>query len=885
MSLAPGQTLTHYELLEPLGAGGMGEVWLARDTKLDRDVAIKVLPEELAGDADRLHRFEREAKTLASLNHPHVAGIHGVDQVGDTCFLALELVPGEDLATRVAKGALPLDEALDVCRQIAEGLEAAHEAGVVHRDLKPANVRITREGVVKLLDFGLAKPMPPVLGEGGTTTAASDSFLMTEDGVVLGTPTYMSPEQARGRAVDRRTDIWAFGCVLYECLTGQRVFAGGSFPDILAAIISEEPDWSKLPPLPPRADELLRRALVKEPRGRLRDIGDARVQLELAIAEGPATMAAAAGAAATTQRARGPRAFVTLLLVVAAFAAGMFLRPEVDDLAGGEATGSPGGVSPAPRRDVAVVLHTFPPGSKARSFAISPDGRHVAWSEDGLWVRSLADLEPRALRTDDVGSYVWSPDGREVAFLDEGELWRQPVDGGRARRVADVAKDESPQMLAWLPDGRLVFGGRGTTWTVPADGGTPEVLIEIDVEGEFAHWHFLLPLAGDRGLLGALHRMSTPFNSVAVFRDGDERVVFTDPGGDFNAVTLASNGHLVYGSRTEGVDGVWSVPFSLERLEATGSPRLEVENAADPSVSADGTLAYVSAGSATRELAWLDRRDGELTAIGQAHEGVNNVRLSPGGRQIAFQTGTWTRAEVWVHDLDRGVATPRIKPEGVNAFLVWLSEDRLALGSPAGIKGTTVHPVSGRGESELLSEHMLVDLSADGDVFVYMSMGPGFEDPEFLLIPEAGTGEAIRYLRSGERYVNFSPDGRWLLYSSKQTGTEQLHLTRFPPSPDEDWIVAVGHQTNAMSTTAWVSDDGSEILYVETDAPDKRPRIKRVSFSTEPEVRLGAPELLLELDVEVRVQDYDGAGRFLVTRPSTTESKHIYIDTGWGTRK
>ena len=226
MPLQNGQNLSHYEVIGPLGRGGMGEVYRARDSKLGREVAIKVLPAELAQDEDRLRRFEREARTLASLNHPHVAGIHGVDQEGDVCFLALELVPGEDLATRLARGALPIDEAIHYGRQIAEGLEAAHEAGVVHRDLKPANVRVTPEGVVKILDFGLAKPIRPKATEEGTTTAESDSFLLTEEGVVLGTPTYMSPEQARGRPVDRRTDLWALGCVLFECLTGRRAFDG-----------------------------------------------------------------------------------------------------------------------------------------------------------------------------------------------------------------------------------------------------------------------------------------------------------------------------------------------------------------------------------------------------------------------------------------------------------------------------------------------------------------------------------------------------------------------------------------------------------------------------------------------------------------------------------
>jgi serine/threonine protein kinase len=282
MPLTAGQTLSFYEILGPLGAGGMGEVYLARDTRLEREVAIKVLPEELAGDEERLRRFDREAKTLASLNHTNVAGIHNIDQEGDTCFLAMELVPGEDLEERLKAGALPLDEALDVCRQIAEGLEAAHEAGVVHRDLKPANVRLTPEGAVKILDFGLAKPIGPKARTSGKTGAQSDSFLVTSEGMILGTPTYMSPEQARGKPVDRRTDIWAFGCVLFECLTGKRAFKGNAFGDLIVAILEHEVDLGALPATtPPRVRELIERCLVKDPRTRLRDIGEARLVLGL----------------------------------------------------------------------------------------------------------------------------------------------------------------------------------------------------------------------------------------------------------------------------------------------------------------------------------------------------------------------------------------------------------------------------------------------------------------------------------------------------------------------------------------------------------------------------------------------------------------------------
>jgi len=367
MPLAAGQSLAFYEILDSLGAGGMGEVYRARDTRLDREVAIKVLSEELADDEERLRRFEREAKTLASLNHPNVAGIHGVDQEDDVCFLALELVPGEDLAARISRGPLPVDEAIDVCRQIAEGLGAAHEAGVVHRDLKPANVRVTPDGVVKILDFGLAKPIRPRATKEGTTTAESDSFLMTEEGLVLGTPTYMSPEQARGKPVDRRTDIWAFGCVLYECLTGARAFRGGSLTDILAAIVKEEPDLSLLPRLPASVRALLLRCLTKDPRVRLRDIGEARVLLQAGDLEGSEPQVVAP---APARRSRG------FLLVAGGLVLGAVLGALGLDRMRGES-----------ERPVEVATHEaeLPP---VRRFALPPvpeeDGKVVPWEEAHL---------------------------------------------------------------------------------------------------------------------------------------------------------------------------------------------------------------------------------------------------------------------------------------------------------------------------------------------------------------------------------------------------------------------------------------------------------------------------------------------------------------------
>ncbi|MFT5050574.1 MAG: serine/threonine protein kinase [Chlamydiales bacterium] len=429
MTLASGQSLSFYEILGPLGAGGMGEVYLARDTRLNREVAIKVLPEELADDEERLRRFDREAKTLASLNHTNIAGIHGIDQVDDICFIAMELVPGEDLEQHLAQGALPIDEAIDVCRQIAEGLEVAHEAGIVHRDLKPANVRITPDGVVKVLDFGLAKPTGPVRGGSGAgsdtfTPVKPDSFLMTEEGMVLGTPTYMSPEQARAKSVDRRTDIWAFGCVLFECLTGKRAFGGDSMTDVLAAIVTEEPDWNALPAdTPAHLRELLARCLAKDPRTRLRDIGEARVRL----AE-PQSLFEGHDPDGVQPQPRVLRQKAWLPWAVAIAAAGLaganfFLK---------------GAEQAAPSRQVRFTIQHPSEGSAiVYNPVVAPDGSYIAYiagegNVERLWVRELDADEPRVLPgTEGARAPFSSPDGRFLGRMRWGT--RHPPRHPRSR--------------------------------------------------------------------------------------------------------------------------------------------------------------------------------------------------------------------------------------------------------------------------------------------------------------------------------------------------------------------------------------------------------------------------------------------------------------------
>lgn len=649
MSLSAGQKLTYYEILGPLGAGGMGEVYLAKDMRLEREVAIKVLPEGFADDEERLRRFEREAKTLALLNHPNVAGIHGVDQVDDVCFLALELVPGEDLAARIARGPLSVDEAVEVCRQIAEGLESAHEAGVVHRDLKPANVRVTPEDIVKVLDFGLAKPvLPEASGGSGTTTAESDSFLMTQEGLVLGTPTYMSPEQARGKPVDRRTDIWAFGCVLFECLTGRRPFDGSTVGDVLAGILEREPDWSLLPRnTPPRLRALMERCLEKDPRRRLRDIGEARLQLEPGAVEGGAQVEEGASSGALRGSLLGAAVGGAMVLVLAWF------------FGDGEKAGL---------GDLHISIPARAEYRRPSEATISPDGRAVLFSaldedgEKGLWLRTFDAFEARSIPgTEDASGAFWSPEGDSIGFFRDGAMGILRL-GEEVPRV--VPATEEGRSGVWSSTGEIVYGGsEGPLYAVPSTGGEPRTVTRLDTAaGEFAHSLPTFLPDGDRFLyLGLMlntqrlsgevreHRLcvgSLSSEESSVLRPFPSRPIYTD------------RGELVYID-----DGrIRAVPFDASSLEFTGEARTLASGVAffkpigkgSLSVARNGSLAF-QAPAYSREIRWLDRRGIDLGRVGGSTSSAFGYRISPDGRRVAVGVTDPNNSlsDVWVWGLTR----------------------------------------------------------------------------------------------------------------------------------------------------------------------------------------------------------------------------------------
>ena len=563
MSLSPGTSLGHYDVTSLLGEGGMGQVWQATDTQLNREVALKILPDAFADDPDRLARFKREAQILASLNHPNIAAIHGIEESEGTRALVLELVEGPTLADRISQGPIPLDEALPIAKQIAEALEAAHEAGVIHRDLKPANIKVREDGTVKVLDFGLAKALDPAPAEdpsqAPTLTAAA-----TQMGVIMGTAAYMSPEQASGQPVDKRADIWAFGVVLFEMLTGQRLFEGDTVSHVLAAVLRAELAWDALPSdTPSGVRRLLRRCLEKNRHRRLRDIGEARVELEEAVSSEPtesAPIVAGARPGAWRRTAAVALGCAAVAAVLTGLAAWYLLRPEPSRIFRFSLSGD------AP----------FISGSSSKfDVAISPDGRYIAYltgriGQGGarLHVRALDRLGPGTVVAEgELGSPFFSPDSQQVGFYDRSSgavLKRVSVDGGSVSTICRLPGASGGNQGAgfvgasWDAAGTIVFASDRSLWQVPAVGGEPKQLTAADD----AVWPELLP--GSQVVLFTKLAQPVEDSTIVALTLATSKLRVVVEGG--TSARYLSSGHLVYGAQ----GGLWAVPFDAQRLEVTG---------------------------------------------------------------------------------------------------------------------------------------------------------------------------------------------------------------------------------------------------------------------------------------------------------------------------
>ncbi len=768
-----GKTLSHFKITAKLGEGGMGEVWLAEDTKLGREVAIKVLPETVAADPERLARFEREAKVLASLNHQNIAGIHQVEVTSGKHFLVMELAGGETLQERMQRGALPVEEALPIALQIATAMEVAHAMGIIHRDLKPANIKIAVDGQVKVLDFGLAKAMDAnaasTSGEGAGPSPISMSptltAQMTQAGVLLGTAAYMSPEQARGQEADKRADIWAFGVILQEMLTGQKLFAGDTVSDTLAAVLRADPEWEALPADTPRPlRRVLRRCLERDANRRLHDIADARIEIEDAI-KAPAETKGVEEAS----RSAAPRSPVTRLLpwgIAAALALALVwfaTRPAVENR-----------TLPHRKLEVTEIENLNPFIFNIYGAQISPDGSTVAYvSKDQLWLRRLDELESR-VATDSTfeSAVVWSPDGQWLVYPAGRTLWKISATGGESRPVADLPTNVGPFGGGWTEDGKIVFTtGYSGLLQVSEQGGDLTTILEPDPETE-VDFHHARVLPEGKGVLFGIHFKDRPEGPLALWDGTERRILYEIEGSSMETPVYSPTGHILYVRRPES-PGIWALPFSLENLDVTGEPFLVARDVVSPSVSNDGTLTYLSGVfHAPRELQWIDRQGNKLGVAGLPQIGISEPALSPDLTQVALTAWEGSSREIWVQDLERGTKrqitftsqeerSPYWSPDGRRlVYYTLLNEPEMHLVD-----------LEDANQSVPLGSGGRPSFALDGEVIVFERFGA--RGIWYLELDENGApGEPILILDppGDESEPTVSPDGKWLAYSGDETG-------------------------------------------------------------------------------------------------------------------
>jgi eukaryotic-like serine/threonine-protein kinase len=813
--LSAGTRLGPYEILAKLGEGGMGMVYRARDTRLGRDVALKFLPPEFAQDPDRRARFEREARLLASLNHPHIATLFGVDEADGRHILAMELVEGADLAQRLEHGPIPVEEAIAIALQIAEALEAAHEKGIVHRDLKPANVKVRPDGTVKVLDFGLAKAWESDTSATSMSLSPTITQHQTQAGIILGTAAYMAPEQAAGMAADARADVWAFGVVLYEMLTGRRLFDGETVSHVLASVLKDEPTWDGLPgDVPARVRELLQRCLRKKAKNRLQSIGDARIAIEevLASPRVPATPEPRSSVATAAEASAWKRALPWAIAAVAV-AAGLGVA-----------------LLRGPARAGKVVRFEIPSPESLTDVGsprISPDGRMIAFNATDdkgvtqVWVRALDDLEAHPLAgTEGSTRPFWSPDSRYLGFVAGGKLKKVPIAGGPPQTLADTPTGSDG---SWGTSGVILFDGQSSDPInrVSAAGGTPQPIVKTDPDKGIVQvaWpdflpdgrHFLFIADGkkpeDRSVMLGSIDGGSPARKVAEVG---------------SLAQYAPPGYLLYVRE----DSLLAQPFDPGSLRTTGEAVPLAEHIgpssvglADFSASNDGTLVFRSGWTVRRRLVWIDRSGKE---IGDADQPAvyREMSLSPDGRTLAMtiEDPRSSNIDIWLRDLARGVTSrftfdpardscPVFSPDG--ATIVFTS----SRGEGAGDLYTK--PTSGSGRAELLfrtGEAMLAqDWSRDGRWIALSRLGAKTGWDVWALGmsgPEKGKAMPVVQGPFLELRPSFSPDGRWIVYESNESGRFEVYVKPFP-GPGGKWQVSTAGGTEA----SW-SRDGKEIFYV-----------------------------------------------------------------------
>jgi serine/threonine protein kinase len=858
-----GKTMSHYEITDQLGKGGMGEVYRAKDQKLGRDVAIKVLPEEFAKDVDRVARFQREAKLLASLNHPSIAAIYGLEESAGNNFLVLELVEGETLADRIKAGPIPVEESLSLALQIVEALEVAHEKGVIHRDLKPANIKVTSEGKVKVLDFGLAKAYAGGQEESSLSASPTLSNLATQQGVILGTAAYMSPEQARGKSVDRRADIWAFGCVLYEMLTGQAAFQGEDVTEILASVVKGGANLDLLPVnIHPRVREIITRCLQKDLKRRYSGITDVRYEIEQALADPRGVLVQPVAPVKHRRQLRLGLVWIAAMIIMSLIIGGVAVWK----------------LKPPDPRPVSRFFYELSEGQQfedttERAFAVSPDGTQFVYATtEGIYLRSMAELNARLISgtKEKPRKPFFSPDAKWIGYVSgsDGKLKKISINGGAP---IPIIQDDSVGFLSWGSDDVIVYcsPSSGNIMKVSANGGNPEVLIEGKGAGCYA------PQILPDGKTVMFTAGGTPYKvMLRSLESGEQKELII---GD--SAHYLSTGHIVY---VVG-NNLFAIPFDLDSLSVTGGHVSVVEGvwraggAPQYDISEGGTLVYIprrGSESFNNTLVWVDR-NGKEELLATPVNGYNAPRISPDGKRVALYAASDGNEDVQVWDFSLKTLTRLTFDMGEDSYPVWTSDGRRIVfhTHQKDARGSIYWKAAdGSGEDEAVGSFPGVEIfpnswSGDGKTLLVTE---GYAGTAINIGAQSIEGDKKYKSLLKEAYAETQPhisrDGRWMAYASNESGQSQIYVRPYPELNKGRWQVS----PNGGESPLW-SPNGRELFYRHDDA------VMVVPIKTEPVFSHEAAKILFRGTFESSwpfdAWDIHPDGKqFLMIKPPATPS-------------
>jgi serine/threonine protein kinase len=818
-----GKSLAHYSITAEIGKGGMGVVYQAKDQKLGRDVAIKVLPEEFAQDIARASRFQREAKLLASLNHPNIAAIHGLEEADDTHFLVMELIEGDTLADRIKSGPIPAEEALKLALQIAEALEAAHEKGVIHRDLKPANIKVTPDGKVKVLDFGLAKAFAGEEANLNLSNSPTLSAAATQQGTILGTAAYMSPEQARGKAVDRRADIWAFGCVLFEMLAGRPAFGGQDVSDILAAVIRTEPEWSNLPgKLHWRLREVLERCLKKELKGRYHDISDVQADILWILRNSSSNLVLKEAVNAPQKRWRKALLWIAATALPAVIVGSIIWNFRTSSRS-----------EPLP-----ITRFSYELPSDLTGFAASPNGRQFVYTTSrGLYLQSFDEIDPKLIPGTEERARrpFFSPDGKWIGYFGtDSKLKKINISGGAP---IDLCAVSIPTGALWNQDDKILFGdGASGIHRISANGGTPELL----VKGVRHSYPQLLP-DGKSVLFTDFSKQPVTIQ-VQSIQSGEKKNLFEGIGAHY-----LPTGHIVY-ALGDGPYNIFAVPFNLERLEATGGPVPIVNRIDGFSISNSGTLLYLpgtaDSFSTTQHVAvWVDQKGKEEPIPDSPNNLAQSFALSPDGTRVALVASTGGNSQIWIWGLKHKTMTQLTFDESGNMFPLWTRDGRQILyetNLSDGQYEINMKAADGTGIKQKIGAFPFIPIpySWSGDGKSLVMLEGDFNPPRGDIAMLRIEGDQSRKPLLAEKYVETQPsisrDGRWIAYVSREAGGKaEVYVRPFPDVEKGKWRIS---DTGGLAPL-W-SKDSKKLFYRSGDA------VMAVEVETDPAFKNGKPEVL-----------------------------------------